>query len=234
MENASKALMIAGTLLISMVIISAIIFMYQELIVSEKINEKNSYSEEVLKFNKSYESYTKTIYGLQLMSLAEKMHDYNRTLGLTEEGYEQMTLRVGSDNNAIETYRNLNENFRNTLDNLGCTESEFENLYNALLKWEETRIGIDSIKTKANRTNSEKEQLKDYYAACELIKQITRQDADNTSNSSAIHNLYTIAEDFYTNQYAEYKRLKVQRCRFVRIEYSQNGRVNYMEFSEPE
>ena len=73
MENASRALTIAGTILISLIVISALILMFRELR-GNKVQEADIQRiEQTEKFNKSYESYKKTLYGSELLSLANKI-----------------------------------------------------------------------------------------------------------------------------------------------------------------
>ena len=98
MENASKALMMAGTILISLIVISALIFMFREIRGTKTQGASNQKTQEIINFNKSYESYNKTLYGSELLSLANKMSDYNKGLvnkyGDDKDCYEDMNLEV--------------------------------------------------------------------------------------------------------------------------------------------
>ena len=110
MENASKALMFAGTILITLMVISAVVFMYRDLTSVKRQESENQKVEEIAEFNKSFESYEKNLKGAQIFSLANKITDYNNKYA-GKDGYEQITLTVkeGNVSNAAEHYKNLQE-----------------------------------------------------------------------------------------------------------------------------
>lgn len=59
MENAAKALTIAGTILISVLVISAVVFMYRDLTSVKRQDAENQKVQEITDFNKSFESFDK-------------------------------------------------------------------------------------------------------------------------------------------------------------------------------
>ena len=61
MENATKALEIAGGILIATLIISLFIYMFNELSVSQATQNKNAEAEALQKFNAKYDAYNKNI-----------------------------------------------------------------------------------------------------------------------------------------------------------------------------
>ena len=76
MENASKALIMAGSVLLSMIIIGALIFMFNNL---RQVEQGEVTSEEVKKqveYNKKIETFNRTLYGSELISLANFIADY--------------------------------------------------------------------------------------------------------------------------------------------------------------
>ena len=95
MENASKALLMAGTILISLMVISALVFAYRDLTSVKRQETENQKVEEIAEFNKSFESYEKDLNGTQMFSLANKIADYNtKYVDNMNEGYERITLTV--------------------------------------------------------------------------------------------------------------------------------------------
>ena len=95
MENASKALIFAGTILISLMVISALVFAYRDLTSVKRQETENQKVEEIAEFNKSFESYEKDLNGTQMFSLANKIADYNTKYVVNmNEGYERITLTV--------------------------------------------------------------------------------------------------------------------------------------------
>lgn len=101
MENAAKALTIAGTILISVLVISAVVFMYRDLTSVKRQDAENQKVQEITDFNKSFESFDKTLNGAKILSLANKIQDYNeKYVNRMQEGYNKITLYIdNSDSN---------------------------------------------------------------------------------------------------------------------------------------
>ena len=78
MENASKALIMAGSILISIMVITLLVMGYNNL--TETMNAKNDEDavEQVTQFNKQYDVYYRNnLYGSDILSLANKVDYYN-------------------------------------------------------------------------------------------------------------------------------------------------------------
>ena len=93
MENASKALIIAGGVLISLLVISLLVFGFTNL--KDYMSSKQSvdYTEQISEFNRQFDAYNKDIYGSELLSLANKVEDYNKKYR-TEDGYTKLEIQV--------------------------------------------------------------------------------------------------------------------------------------------
>ena len=80
MENASKALTMAGGILIALLIIGALILMVNQIGDYEKGQNNNNKNSELASFNKTFEKYAddKGIKGADLVSLINKILDYNQ------------------------------------------------------------------------------------------------------------------------------------------------------------
>lgn len=100
MENASKALLIAGGVLITMLIVMLLLFFRGK--ISEFYNEQGKIDdiENVAQFNKQFTNYErKKVYGYELISLANMVEDYNTRHSAAEgakndEKYNPITLIV--------------------------------------------------------------------------------------------------------------------------------------------
>lgn len=102
MENASKALIMAGSVLIALMIIGALLLMFNNLSNYQKTETQNTKEAQVIEFNNQYETFNRTnVRGSDLYSLLNKVIDYNRRkstegTGATDEGqylaYEPMTI----------------------------------------------------------------------------------------------------------------------------------------------
>ena len=78
MENATKALEMAGSILIGILILGCLVFVYSKIAETEKIKEDSERAEQAADFNKDYEAYNRdNLYGSDMFSLANKIENYN-------------------------------------------------------------------------------------------------------------------------------------------------------------
>lgn len=94
MENASKALIIAGSVLIALVVISLLVMFYDNITETMNAKEKVDMTEQIVEFNKQYDVYYRNnLYGSDILSLSNKVKDYNeREAGA--EGYQKLNMTV--------------------------------------------------------------------------------------------------------------------------------------------
>ena len=94
MENASKALIIAGSVLLAVLIITALIYTFSQ-ISSLKQVEASSEEEKILaQYDKEIESFNRQgLYGSEILSLANLVEDYNKRQS-DLKGYKPITLKV--------------------------------------------------------------------------------------------------------------------------------------------
>lgn len=80
MENASKALIMAGSVLIALIIIGALILMFSNLSSYQETNVQGERSAQIVEFNNQFETYNrKDVRGNELYSLLNNAINYNRT-----------------------------------------------------------------------------------------------------------------------------------------------------------
>lgn len=79
MENASKALLMAGGMLIALLVIGALVLMFNQIGDYEKGNQGIKKTSEIAEFNMDFERYLddKGITGADVISLINKISDYN-------------------------------------------------------------------------------------------------------------------------------------------------------------
>lgn len=93
MENAAKALLIAGGLLLAIIIITMFISMYNQIKGMEVAKEEKIKLEQLHEFNSQYEVYNKHImYGADVITLFNKVTEYN-----LNNPTEQITINIPSD-----------------------------------------------------------------------------------------------------------------------------------------
>ena len=80
MENASKALLMAGGILIALLVISALILMFNQIGAYGKSQEDMKRNSQIVEFNKDFEKYleNKGITGADVISLFNKVNDFNK------------------------------------------------------------------------------------------------------------------------------------------------------------
>ena len=94
MENATKALEIAGGVLFSLIILGALVMGYNKIAELKRTEYKASEEAQSANFNKDYEAYnTSSVYGSEIFSLANKVADYNKRYP-EEDGYVPIVLSV--------------------------------------------------------------------------------------------------------------------------------------------
>lgn len=122
MENASRALVIAGGVLLAIIIISVVVFAYRGITNLQKEKDVNLSSEQVSKINEQIEKYTKksVIYGSEVLSICNAIEDYRRKYPTTE-GYQPITVDITIKNG----YDNVKKFFNNRYnDAIGLTGKE--------------------------------------------------------------------------------------------------------------
>lgn len=93
MENASKALVIAGSVLMALMVLGAVMLMYNRLANFEQTKTNIDESSKLTNYNHKFEQYNRTIYGSELLSLANLSEDYNKTQSELK-GYQKVSIDV--------------------------------------------------------------------------------------------------------------------------------------------
>ena len=99
MENASRALIMAGGVLIALIIITILLIMYNNITNYEEAKVERTRGEELAKFNMQYLTYNrKNVRGNELITLANKIISHNETrtdaVVINGIGYEPLTLNI--------------------------------------------------------------------------------------------------------------------------------------------
>ena len=89
----TKALEIAASVLIGVLILSLLVFGYNQIREQKNIEQKNERASQLSKFNINFESYAKdTVYGSEILSLANEVINYNERKAV--DGYQEIELEV--------------------------------------------------------------------------------------------------------------------------------------------
>ena len=139
MENATKALIIAGGMLIGMLIVGLLVWGFGQVRNFEQEQADQETIQEIIDFNERFEAYNRTtVRGYQMISLANLVYDTNSRYTETD-GYNPVTITVDglSSEDAtdedlvtyIQTYYDsMNSDQKNALKQLvfECTDVEYD------------------------------------------------------------------------------------------------------------
>ncbi len=142
MENASKALIIAGGMMIAMMIIGLITWGYSNIRSYKQVEAEAEEREQIVEFNKQFEAYNKkTVRGYQMISLANLAIDVS-TRYTEEEGYRPIEIRAimsknvdlpGATNNELISgtkYYDMRKYVTNIYDKLNANQkNQFKQFY---------------------------------------------------------------------------------------------------------
>ena len=189
MENASKALLIAGGVILAMLVIALLIFAWG--IFSDYYSSKDGLKDikDVAKFNEQFEQYNRDdIMGYELVSLANKVADYNK---------EHTSSDSEANNSESFDPINLTISFVNT-NNLNKFVYDENVSYNHLFK--NTEIKTDTMKTR----NSIKQILETVYLTEGLYS--SSDDAAKVSKAILSIDPEKVAENLFQESLTDLKK----------------------------
>ena len=100
MENASKALIMAASVLIALMIIGALLLMFNSLSNYQSSGDQQEQEQQVTDFNVQYSSYDRdNLRGTDMISLMNKVLDYNDRN--RADGYTEMKITIDMNNEHI-------------------------------------------------------------------------------------------------------------------------------------
>ena len=207
MENASKALVMAGSMLIALIVISLLVFFFNNLKNLAKVEQGVTVTEQIAEYNKQYEAYTRAVYGSELLSIANKVNDYNKRQS-EDVGYKKMALEVQLTKKIDDEY------FRSGLT-----------------------LNSDDLITKFKEIEQKVDTLGNEKIVSSTNNKISRKVSNlATMRTNDIETLGIKDYQAKVNQYNTYKTLlsqvKSTAFKFVNIEYDKNtGRITKLIYS---
>ncbi len=94
MENASKALIMAGSVLISIMVISLLVLGYNQMSHLEQTREDADAVDKLADYMRRFEQFDRTVYGSELLSLGNLQQDYNLSDARIDVGYAPIEITV--------------------------------------------------------------------------------------------------------------------------------------------
>lgn len=240
MENASKALIMAGGVLIALMIIGALVLMFSNLSTYQKSNIESDRDSQIVEFNNKYETYNKqNLRGSELYSLLNKVIDYNRRqstegTGITDQGqsiaFEPMTITFSIDRSKLSAEAGSAKLFASNSYEISGNSNQFENAIKENIDNLENKYGQDSLTNlttgltrifiDSNNDTEKEEAVKRFNSASRKVK---------ISNFNEITKNSTIRNEVY--EYYEYIQFKRALFKCTGTTYNKKtGRITEMKF----
>lgn len=156
MENASKALIMAGGVLIGILIIGLIVVSYRQLAGLANTEHQKEVVNQQKNYNAQWEKYNGTIYGTDVLSMVNQMEDYNKTQA-ENDGYAYITAKIAikQEVKSTEVLSNSTE-VKRIIPKVELKKNQYtaENMYTILKNIEEAIEKIKKIKIEGKTISS--------------------------------------------------------------------------------
>lgn len=182
MDNASKALIMAGGILTALLIIGILVLMFNQISTYKKVNTELEKTEKLAEFNYDFERYVEynKLNGTDLITLGNKIVDYNKkaqnggvsnspvdyniTMTLTVSNFDSFRNKYGYTNKNQALFKNdiyvisTNDNtFKDILDSYNSTDRELlQKLSSIYSNYSNERQAINAIKESLEKINQTK------------------------------------------------------------------------------
>lgn len=226
MENASKALIMAGSILIALLVIGIAIFVYGEFSnVQQTITDVDE-EKKAVNYNKSFEEYNRTIYGSELLSLANLQQDYNE-IRVNLKGFNSVTIKIDIKTNFVannKTY--LSAGNMKTIGQIRNARNSFEtdiNYYET-----ETDNKNKTIADYAQMSNREIAKIFGIETSSDI------PDYDIDLSAVKFKSGKTIQEEVekYKNIKTTYTEFKRKTFKCTNVKYDELARITEMKYEE--
>lgn len=235
MENISKALMISAGILFAILILTLLIIFFNQMSSYYSEQNKAKMVEQVTEFNSKFDNYSgKTIRGNELISVMNRVVDYNRTYS-DIDGAERITISIDLKNHQNDfLYGEYNNNTRlfdsGTISNQNGNDDRINRIANA---------SADIVST----TGIDENKLQKLSAAISFVCNTSTDESDIEKRDEQIRKIlgYSKNRNLSTNeitkiqkatsQYYQLTQFKRSMFNCINVVHSQNdGRVNRITF----
>ena len=245
MENASKALLMAGGVLIALLVIGALLLMFNNLSTYQNTNSQNEKEAQIVEFNNQFETYIrKDVRGSDLYSLLNKVADYNsRKTDTTEakEGhnikFEPMTIVVELKENRKTNNMEKKFSYDGELRIFKKNTTEYKQEKSTKNILSQLQDKVEHVKEETGATES---GLTNLTTGISRLFDLSDEDAKNTAiqlwnkNSNKNVKEYKELEGYKDDIYTYYEYLQFKRAHFDcedrSVTYTNAGRIKEMKF----
>ncbi|MBS5853856.1 MAG: hypothetical protein ACLSW4_04880 [Clostridia bacterium] len=212
MENAAKALTIAGGVLIAVMLAVLVYYVFTQWGESQKMQQEDVDTVKIEEFNKSYLSYEKVLYGSELLGLVNKMSDYNISDDVRYNAYGTMDLKV-----EIKLLSGSTDNLFNRTGtySLSTVKRTIDDVMRKTVEKYSGKVSDSQWEFLAKSSNNSEQSFDDL---CQEL---------NISSSVNRRELQEAAKEYY--KYVQFKRMKFKHKETT---FYDTGRVKMMSFIE--
>ena len=261
MENASKALLIAGGILLVMLVIGLLLFSWTKFSEFYSKNDELAEIEDLTKFNLQFTNYQRNkVYGYEVISMANKIEDYNMRHavgGKNDENYKAISMNIDlvspdylkqlCKDNTTNLLFTRNKYDINGITNIIKRAEEIENYYGSSNATTKIAKSIDSIilsdsQLEYNRNTRHMTDTQSYTYALDLFNKLTERNkiGNYKKNPSMLDADYSTMKNTLAGYntsiiaYYEYYQFKrgIFECKESDITYDKvSGRVDSISFT---
>lgn len=227
MENASKALIMAGSILMALLVIGLLVLGYTNLSSLEQQKEDSEGELTALEYMRKFEQFNRTLYGSELLSLANLQEDYNNTDDVLREGYDRISITVTTKGIVNSSYF---AEGTYSLDKVSADQSKIEK---AISNYEKARSEYNNRSVKYYSSKRYREIATDFgMNPPSSMPDYDIQSSYLATNSTTAKLLEEI-QDYkdLTTIYNEFRTGKRFRCTNV-VYNDENGRISSMIYEE--
>lgn len=226
MENASKALIMAGSILIALIVIGVLIIGYNNMSSYEQTLE-DSEDISALEYMRKFEQFNRTLYGSEILSLANLQEDYNSSYDVKNEGYDRIEITVTTNGIVNTSYFSAGTY---SIDKISNDQSKIES---EIAQYEKNKSEYNNRSVKYYSTKRNREIAIDF----DMYPPSSMPDYDiatnylqtNSTTAKLLEEIQAYKD--LTTIYNEFRTGKRFRCTNV-IYNNQNGRISSMNYEE--
>lgn len=225
MENASKALLMAGGMLIAIIIISMLMLMINSLTSYQQEDVQSQREAQIVEFNQQYLGYERDdVRGNELYSLINRTFDYNERY--SNQGnigdYQPMTITIDFDGKRSQLVREGKNNQIFTKDVYEFTYTSSSRSYSGVEKIQE----IEALKTSDIKNLSNNPSIKNgnpIYLTDEILNNLV-YGYDKVFTSDYKNNYSNTSDEDFVKIIQNFNSL-IGVDGFLLIEYRDNGQI---------
>lgn len=231
MENATKALLMAAGILITIVVLSLAIFVYGRVSDYYQTKQRNISQEQIAAFNNEYTVYNRDdVTGFETVSLINKAIDFNQNLvyGANNTGESDERLGLGYTEMKIDIKLYSPKNYYGDYNDFKSMA-----LFQSNEKYEYTGKNSGSRRDLETKIKN-MQKLENTYNYGDLVK-LTSCVTELKNNEQTVEDItgkkYSIDLASIV-QYADYLTFKRGTYKCTKMEYDKYGQICYLEFEQ--